>query len=106
MTVGESLCFAIYHFGTRMKGLAALLISSFPSEITDIVLLGVFFAWDPPWKPGPGRNFSRSPAFATEVTLGEVKSPPWAALRFCSGEAPRELYTKGSIDFSAIPDLI
>lgn len=39
MTVGESLCFAIYHFGTRMKGLA-LLISSFPSEITDIVLLG------------------------------------------------------------------
>lgn len=40
MTVGESLCFAIYHFGTQMKGLAALLISSFPSEITDIVLLG------------------------------------------------------------------
>lgn len=40
MTVGESLCFAIYHFGTRMKGLAALLISSFPSEITDSVLLG------------------------------------------------------------------
>lgn len=39
MTVGESLCFAIYHFGTWMKGLA-LLISSFPSEITDSVLLG------------------------------------------------------------------
>lgn len=42
MTVGESLCFAIYHDGTRMKGLAALLISSFPSEITVIALFGVF----------------------------------------------------------------
>lgn len=29
MAVGESLYFAIYHFGTRMKALAALLISSF-----------------------------------------------------------------------------
>lgn len=71
MAVGESQCFAIYHFGTRMKGLAALLISSFPSEVTDIVLFGFLYAWDPPWRPGPGRSFSRSPAFATEVTLGE-----------------------------------
>lgn len=43
MAVGESLSFAICHFGTRMKGLAALLISSVPSEVTDIVLFGVFF---------------------------------------------------------------
>lgn len=73
MTVGESLCFAIYHSGTQMKALAALLISSFPSEVTDFVLfvfILFFFAWVAPWSPEHGRSFSRA-AFATEVTLGE-----------------------------------
>lgn len=70
MAVGESLSFAICHFGTRMKGLAALLISSVPSEVTDIVLFGGFFCLGSSLETWAWKEFLQVSCFGHRGALG------------------------------------
>lgn len=44
MILGRSQCFAIYLFGTQMKGLVGPLISCFSAQTANIVLFG-FMTW-------------------------------------------------------------